>query len=41
MKTTIQNSVKPKRNLLLAIYVIGAALTVTTYSFVIAINTIY
>jgi len=41
MKTTIKHSVKPKRNLLLAMYVIGATVTVTTYSLVVAINTIY
>jgi hypothetical protein len=41
MKTTIQNSEVPKRNLLLAIYAIGAIVTVTTYSFVVAINTLY
>ena len=41
MKTTIQNSETPKRNLLLAIYVIGATVTLTTYSLVVAVNTIY
>ena len=41
MKTTIQHSEKPKRNLLLAIYVIGVTMTLTTYSLVVAINTIY
>ncbi len=41
MKTTIQNSEKSKRNLLLAIYVIGVTMTLTTYSLVVAINTIY
>lgn len=41
MKTIIQDSEKPKRNMLLALYVIGAFLTVTTFSFVVAINTLY
>jgi len=41
MKTTIQHSEKPRRNVLLAMYVIGATITVTTYSLVVAINTIY
>ena len=41
MKATIKHSEKPKRNLLLAMYVIGATLTVTSYSLVVAINTIY
>ena len=41
MKTTIQHSEKPKRNVLLAMYVMGAAITVATYSFVVAINTFY
>ena len=40
MKTTIKHSGTPKRNLLLAMYVIGATITVTTYSLVMAINTI-
>jgi hypothetical protein len=41
MKTTIQHSEKPKRNTVLAIYVLGAILTVTSYSAVVAMNTIY
>ena len=41
MRTTIQHSEKPKRNILLAVYVIGAFLTVTTFSFVVAIKTLY
>ncbi len=41
MKTTIKLSEAPKRNLLLAMYVIGAIITVTSYSLVTAINTIY
>jgi len=41
MKATIKNSETPKRNLLLAIYVIGATVTVATYSFVVAMNTLY
>jgi len=41
MKTTIKHSETPKRNLLLAMYVLGATVTVTTYAIVVAINTIY
>lgn len=41
MKTAIAHSEKPKRNFLLAMYVIGAMVTVTSYSIVVAINTIY
>ena len=41
MKATIKHSEKSKRNLLLAMYAIGAILTVTSYSLVVAINTIY
>ena len=41
MKATIKHSEEPKRNLLLAIYVLGAILTITSYSVVVAINTIY
>ncbi|MGK0427864.1 MAG: hypothetical protein ACJAUR_001980 [Ulvibacter sp.] len=37
----IEHSEKPKRNTLLAVYVIGVILTVTSYSVVTAFNTIY
>jgi len=41
MKTTVQHSEKPKRNQLLAIYVIAKTIIITTHSLVVVINTIY
>ena len=41
MKTTIKHSEEPERNVLLAIYVLGAIVTVTCYSVVTAFNSIY
>jgi len=41
MKTAITHSEQPKRNFPLAVYVIGAFVTLTTYSIVTAINTLY